>query len=309
MSTMLLKKKKKLQLKIENPTSWFIRIFSRHNTHAILRRKIKLPFQCIYRLGSITEIEDGLYEGGKIVEINSVQSIKNSMNKRTMKECFTQAGVRCADWFIYKGADIFAKQQIGNTSSEVPITGMPYPIISKSLQGSRGVGNILHKDAASLDNFVKTHDVANYIFEKYYTYSREYRIHVSRHGYFYTCRKMLKKDTPENERYQRHDDNSSWILEENELFDKPINWDEIVKHCQIALEGLEGDIMAFDVKCQSTLDSKGNKRENPEFILIESASAASFGNITSIKYLEELPKVAFAIAKEYSIYTEPIIQQ
>jgi len=277
------------------------RICSRHPTHNILRTELpKMKFRSVFRLGSTTEIEDVIDNGGVRVEINSIESVKNSASKRLMKECFTDAGVKTADWFIVDAQGNFI-QKLGENSKKISKKELPFPLIIKSLHGSRGRGNTLVKDLAALDIFLQGKDMKNYIIEKFYSYSREYRIHVTSEGYFYTCRKMLKKDTPEDKRFQRHDDNCVWIVEDNPSFEKPVNWDALVADCIKALESLGGDIMAFDVKMQSVKDAKGNLRKDPKWIILESCSAPSFGEITAKKYIEQIPKVATRIALEVGI--------
>jgi hypothetical protein len=112
---------------------------------------------------------------------------------------------------------------------------------------------------------------------------------------------MLKKDTPDDKKFQRHDDNCVWILEENPSFDKPVNWNDIVADCVKALQSLGLDIAAFDVKVQSAKTSKGEQRKNPEWIIIESCSAPSFGEITAQKYNEIVPLVATKKAKSFNL--------
>jgi hypothetical protein len=51
---------------------------------------------------------------------------------------------------------------------------------------------------------------------------------------------------------------------------------------------MDADVLAFDVKCTSIKDKKDKKCR---FILIESCSAASFGDKTAEKYIQELPKI------------------
>ena len=139
---------------------------------------------------------------------------------------------------------------------------------------------------------MKGKDLSSYLFEKFYSYVREYRIHVSKNGCFYTCRKMLKTDCKEDKNaWQRHDDNCVWMVEENPLFDKPANWDTIVSECVKALQSVGLDIGACDVRVQSAKDSKGNKRKEVDFIIIEINSAPSMGERTEIEYLKELPKL------------------
>ncbi len=118
--------------------------------------------------------------------------------------------------------------------------------------------------------------------------TREYRLHITKFGCFYTCRKLVRSDAPEDT-WQKHDDVCNWVLEENPSFKKPKNWDAIVADCIKAKDALGLDICAFDVGVQGAKD--GVERENPEWIIFESCSAASFGEITSKKYIEILPKL------------------
>lgn len=255
-------------------TSFRPMILTKNKTTKDLRVKLPLmPFRSVVRLGSTTVLNDGRTR----VELNSPQVARISGNKLRMKEAFSKAGIRQAIWA--KGTD------------KVAISKLEFPVIAKSLHGSKGKGNTLLKDKKELDAFMAKKDLNNYIFEKYYTYSKEYRIHVTKHGYFYACRKMLKNGTPEDKKFQRHDDNCVWILETNKDFDKPINWDSIVKDCVSALKEIGADILAFDVKTQTSKDSKGITRKNPEYIIIESNSAPSFGDITTQKYLEVIPQL------------------
>ena len=94
---------------------------------------------------------------------------------------------------------------------------------------------------------------------------------------------MLKTDTPEKERWYRNNSNSVWIMEDNPSFDKPNNWDDIVEQSANALSSVGLDIGAIDVRVQSS------DKDEPKFIILETNSAPSFGDITLLKYKEELP--------------------
>jgi hypothetical protein len=286
---MLLKKQK---------TSFKTLVLSRHPSHNILRTNLKrLPFRSLIRLGSTTVKNDF-----KRIECNSVQSVKNSASKLLMKQCFTKASVKTADWFIFnntfnKNGNESNRFRQQGSNNDVSIINLPYPIICKHVYGSRGEGNSLVNNPEEFEKWMRGKTLSNYIFEKYYTFTKEYRLHVTEDGCFYACRKMLKRDTPKNEKFQRHNDNSVWILENNPDFDKPNNWDEIVKDCVKALKSLGGDIMGFDVKVQSNKDKKNVKRKTIDYIIIESNSACSFGTITAERYLNEIPKI---LLKKYA---------
>lgn len=265
-------------------------VFSRHPSHSPFRRSKKnlplLPFRSLVRFGSSTISKRNR------VELNSVEAIKNSANKLLMKQCFAENNVKTANWFEYNNED---QLFIGHTEEaddlERDITDLPYPIISKHIHGSRGTGNKKHDTQESLESWMQGKDLSNYIFEKYYNYVREYRLHVNSEGCFYTCRKMLKSETPQEERWFRNDKHCVWILEENESFDKPVNWGDIVSESVKALNSVGLDFGAIDLRVQSSKNKNGEKRDYPEFIIIEINSAPSMGDVTLTKYIEEIPKM------------------
>lgn len=252
------------------------RIRSRHPSHSVLRDGLeRMPFRSVIRFGSTTELIDAG------VEINTTEAIKNSASKLRMKRCFTEAGVKTADWIECTCKTLDQLRAWSNDR---------YPIVAKSLFGSRGMGNTLINNYEEFIQWMNGKTLSNYILEKYYSYSREYRLHVTSDGCFYTCRKMIKEDTPKDKRWFRNDSNSVWIVEENEQFDKPANWDKIVQECVKAMTSCGLDFGACDVRVQSATDPKsGEKRKNPEFIIVEINSAPSFGTKTAQKYLEVLP--------------------
>lgn len=198
-----------------------------------------------------------------------------------MKRSFNKAGVKTADWWTCEnvgGGYLF--------SNNMDKSQLPYPIVAKHVYGSRGTGNYLLNNQKELEDWLKGKTLSNYIFERFYNYNREYRLHVTKNGCFYTCRKVLKNDTPNDKRWFRNDSNSTWILESNPLFDKPVNWKQIESECVKALNAVGLDFAAMDVRVQSANDKKGNKRKEVDFIVIESNSAPSFGEQTLEKYKE-----------------------
>jgi glutathione synthase/RimK-type ligase-like ATP-grasp enzyme len=248
-------------------------ILSRHPSHSILRAKNQtlplLPFRSVIRLGSTTESDGRL-------EINTTEAVKNSASKLLMKQKFTEVGIKTAKWI--KGCDVMDENN----------HPYQYPIVAKSLFGSRGIGNTKINSDEELLQWIENKNLNNYIFEEFVKMTREYRLHVTKFGCFYTCRKLVRNDAPEDT-WQKHDDVCNWVLEENPSFKKPKNWDDIVADCIKAKDALGLDICAFDVGVQGAKD--GVERENPEWIIFESCSAASFGNVTGQKYIEILPKL------------------
>jgi len=283
-------------------------ILTRHPTHSPLRAKERLlpvfPFRSVIRFGSLTEVEDSVTRGGNRIELNTVAAIKNSANKLLMKQCFTNNNVKTADWWnkicdndhgdfflrndINTDWDVADKTICQDEPSSKPI---PFPIVAKHIFGSRNNGNFKLDSQEELESWLVGKTLSNYIFEKFYNYSREYRLHVQEDGCFYTCRKMLRSDTAEDKRWYRNDSNSNWIVETNESFDKPVNWDTVIEESIKALKSVGLDFGAVDLRIQSKLDKDGNERTDPDFIVVEINSAPSFGTITLDKYLVEIPKI------------------
>jgi glutathione synthase/RimK-type ligase-like ATP-grasp enzyme len=262
-------------------------ILSRHPSHSILRAKNQtlplLPFRSVIRLGSTTESDGRL-------EINTTEAVKNSASKLLMKQKFTEAGVKTAKWFTYETDDdglyYFAIES--DVNNDVEIENLPYPIVAKSHFGSRGIGNTKFNTKEELEAWLVDKNLNNYIFEAFVKMTREYRLHVTKFGCFYACRKLVRNDAPEDT-WQKHDDVCNWVLEENPSFKKPKNWNAIVADCIKAKDTLGLDICAFDVGVQGAKD--GVERENPEWVIFESCSAPSFGNVTGQKYIEILSKL------------------
>lgn len=275
---------------------------SRHPSHRLLSRKDErkvlplFPFKSVIRLGSTTDIKDTVTNGGKRIEINTVESVRNSSNKLRMKTKFTENNVKTAQWFramnnnINEIDEIYFDEKEGKLLHKMDAQ-LPFPLVAKAHFGSRGQGNTKINSNEELLQWVVGKNLDNYIFEKYYSYNREYRLHINEDGCFYTCRKVLKGDAPEEVRWYRNDAHCNWIMEENELFDKPVNWNEVVAQSVAALKAVGLDVGAVDLRIQSAKDKKGNLRENPEFIVVEINSAPSFGEKTEEKYLEVLPKM------------------
>lgn len=262
-------------------------VCSRHPSHSILRAKNQtlplLPFRSVIRLGSSTESDGRL-------EINTVEAVKNSASKLLMKQKFTEAGVKTANWYTFSNYLFYPNGDLtlGGTDQTRGIETIEYPIVAKSLFGSRGIGNTKINNQEELEAWLLGKNLNNYIFEAFCKMTREYRLHITKFGCFYTCRKLVRSDAPEDT-WQKHDDVCNWVLEENPSFKKPKNWDAIVADCIKAKDALGLDICAFDVGVQGAKD--GIERENPEWIIFESCSAPSFGAITGQEYIKILPKL------------------
>ena len=227
-------------------------LLSRHPSQSILRAKNQtlplLPFKSVIRLGSSTPSDGRL-------EINTVEAVKNSASKLLMKEKFTEAGVKTANWYTFSNYLFYPNGDLtlGGTDQTRGIETIEYPIVAKSLFGSRGIGNTKINNQEELEAWLPNKNLNNYIFEEFVKMTREYRLHVTKFGCFYTCRKLVRSDAPEGT-WQKHDDVCNWVLEENPSFKKPKNWDAVVADCVKAKDALGLDICAFDVGVQGAKD-------------------------------------------------------
>lgn len=272
---------------------------TKNHTAAPLRKSLgEFAMRSIIRLGSRTTNAEAFplwHDKRPIIEVNTAESCHNSGDKIIMKKCFDEAQVKTAKWAIL--GDILH----GVLEVEAYADWDDYPAIIKHKNSCKGQGIYYAENEESLLEIAANLDgnIHNYICEKYHTNAvKEYRLHVTEDGCFYTCRKMLKSDA--EDRWHRHDSNSVWIMEENPAFDKPKNWDDVISECVKALKSVGLNVGACDVKIQS---EKGKRNDYiPEFIILEVNSAPSMGEVTLVKYREELPKI---IQKKINNYGRP----
>lgn len=294
------------KLKAKKYTLFRPMILSRHPSHDILRLKHKkiaaLPYRSVIRFGSSTEVEDSVAKGGNRIEINTVNAIKISANKLLMKRKFKEAGVKTADWGLYDSHNIINETGIEFHSDEGS-QGINFPIVAKAHYGSKGKGNTLIKSLEEFNTWSQGKTLSNYIFEKFMNYGHEFRLHVTEDGCFYACRKALKQDVPEDQKWRRHDDICVWFLETNENFFKPNSWNDIVADCVKALKAVGADLLSFDVRVQTPRDKDGVSRPYQDYILLECNSASSMDNgtgeisVCAQKYINEIPKIIIKKAK------------
>lgn len=238
-----------------------------------LLRTIRTKRPVVIRLGSRTPLREIFPKSHeRAVEINQVGGIENSRNKLIMKRLFDQHSVKTAEW----------------TEMAPVMTWDTFPAIIKYKGSHGGQGLFLIENAQQLEEWKASHPGTHqYIIEKYYNYTKEYRLHVTADGCFYSCRKMLKSDA--TDRWHRHDSNCVWIVEENPLFERPKNWDDVIAECVKALNSVGLTTGACDVKIQS---EKGKRSDfTPDFIVMEINSAPSMGNITTQKYYEKITQI------------------
>ena len=274
------------------------KILSRHPSHNILRsvhKKIAaLPYKSVIRFGSTTDLPDTVSNGGDRIEINSIPSIKISANKLLMKQKFTEVNVKTAQW----------RQTNTKEGLQQVVDILEYPIVAKAHYGSKGKGNTLIKSQEELESWTQGKTLNNYIFERFMNFGYEFRLHVTEEGCFYACRKALKKDVPEDQKWRRHDDICVWFLESNPEFYKPNSWNDIISDCVKALKAIGADILSFDVRVQTPTDSKGNKRDYQDYILLECNSASSMDNgtgevsVCAQKYIDIIPSIILKKAKK-----------
>lgn len=253
----------------------YLKIRSKNSSANLLKKKIETNHPAVFRLGSFTETNE-IFPHCKnpetIQEINTVEACKTSNDKCCMKAAFDDNNVKTANWDCLDNFHYFIEENEA-------------PYIIKHRHSSKGKGIYYMSNKDDVLAFIEEHfsNADDYIIEKYHTYSREYRVHVDKFGCFLTHRKMLKNDA--QERWHRHHINTVWIKEENPMFDKPSNWDEIAEECQKAIQAVGLDIGCVDVKVQN------NKHNHPEFIILETNSAPALGDESAEKYIQELTKL------------------
>lgn len=253
-------------------------------------KNLRFAKRVIYRMGSTTPT-NAITSRPVFLEINQPQGCRNSSDKRTTKVLFQEANnagitIPQAEFFIVNTFDEVLAELRRHFEVD---RDWRHGCIAKRYNSSKGNGLFLINtldDFNAFKEFVHNNEreVSKFVFEKYYTYTKEYRLHVDKwFGCFYANRKMLLEDA--RVRWHRHDDNSVWVLEENPLFDTPETWDKIKEACVNALNVLGLDMGAFDIKVSRT----------GAFIIMECNSAPGLGAVALEKYAEELNKI---VAKE-----------
>lgn len=253
-----------------------LKLRSRNRTNQGLK-DLRFDKRVVFRMGSTTPNEQ-ISRYPIDLEINTVEGCANCMDKRTMKRLFEESNIKQAEWFTCS-----TKEELTDTFIE-KFHEWNHGCIAKRYNSSQGNGLFYIRTLDDIDPFIDfiegEHNLPKYIFEKYSTFSREYRLHVSiLNGCFYACRKMLRSDA--EERWQRHDNNSVWVLEENPLFNRPETWDEIEEECVRALEALKLDVGALDIKVAA----------DGRFFIMECNSAPGLGQIGLEKYKKELENI------------------
>ena len=262
----------------------FLKVRSRNITNKPLKA-IEVPITTIYRAGSITPTRE-ITGRRDFIEINTAEACGISSSKIEMKKRFVHAKVSTPTFFMCKGLESC------KSKCSYFLNKWKHGIIAKRYNSSKGNGLYRIDSIDALNAFLKdktNSEIKKWIFEKYTTYTKEYRLHITKDGCFYACRKMLKNDA--DVRWHRHDENSVWIKEDNDLFHKPTTWDNIVSDCISALKSVGLDIAAFDIKVQ------GDNIPNPKHLILECNSAPGLGEVGLEKYKNKLIEI---INEEYN---------
>ena len=260
-----------------------VRIRTKNNTAAPLRKSILVPFMAVARLGSRTPTNNIFPRGGRIIECNSVQSIENSRDKIRMKRCFENAHIPQARWYegpLGNNMNVI-KTHFGITKTE------EYQLVGKAICGFQGKGMVLISNDTELVDFCKHHTPDNFFIELFYNYGREYRLHATRREVFLSWRKLRREDSKERWFFNSH--NCNWVGEDHELFNKPSNWPELCRAACQAVESVGLDIGAVDIRVSS--------QDTRQFIVCEVNSAPALAEAGIDAYREQIRKV---LIKKYN---------
>lgn len=238
-----------------------LRVFSPNTSCAPLR---SIPFnrRVLLRLGSTTP----LVSKYDYLEINTIEGVRMSGNKIAMKRAFDRANIIHSEWI-----------SSSNKANIYKFLALHKIIIAKHKHSSKGK-NIYYIDSSkALDELCDKVDISNFVFEKYYFFPNEYRVHIDvNHGCFYTCKKVLKQDA--EVQWHKHADNSIFVLitKNHKL---PECWEKMVNDCIKALKQMKLTIACFDVLCGDN-----------NYIIVESNTAPSLASYGITYYSNHLKK-------------------
>jgi glutathione synthase/RimK-type ligase-like ATP-grasp enzyme len=253
-----------------------VKIRTKNPSSNPLRKSILVPFLAVARLGSRTATS-AVFPGERrrIYECNSVESIENSRDKLRMKRCFSQGNVMQAD--MYHGTfDVNAiKRHFGISVTE------GYGLVGKQIVGFQGNGMVLIQDDTQLQAFCRQHTPTNYYIERFHNYGREYRIHATQERAFLSWRKLRKSDA--EQKWFFNSINCNWVGEDNELFQKPANWNELCQASVNAMRAVGLDIGCADVRVSAT--------DPRQYIICEVNSAPALAEVGIEAYQAEIKRV------------------
>lgn len=236
-------------------------ILSKHKTHKVLENLIITKVPAEVRFGWTGDSSANV---GQVI-INEPDAIRNVSNKYTMKTIFRENNIPSPNFYLLE---------------ELP-NPVRFPLIAKKRFHSKGRGMVFINNQEELNEFLSKNR-NNYYYEEFRNYLREYRVHSSAlTPCFWALRKMLKRDTPPEDRWFRNDSNSVWILEDNPNFNRPATWDYIIETCHKATLALGMDICSYDV----LVNRKG------DHLILEANSASTMGDMTVDVYKNEIEKL------------------
>lgn len=269
----------------------YLRIRSRNHSAKALAKQIPCTKNIVCRLGSFTPNEaifTPLMLKKGVIEINTVEACKLSNDKLRMKQAFDKAHVNTSLWLSlaeskFENRRIYEKE-VKDPDNPIILT---FPCIIKHIHSSKGEKIYYVPTEVEYNEFMikYANELEKYIIEHYYNYSKEYRVHVSELGAFYSCRKMLLNEVPIEQRFHRHHVNTVWIVPENEQFETPAHWDKILEDCVRAIKSI-----GLSIGCVDVLVTKQNNLE-PDWKILETNSAPALGEITTELYIKELTKL------------------
>lgn len=216
----------------------------------------KYPYDVVIRLGGTMPYAE--YP----IQINSVHSIRNSINKLTQKQLLIQAGLKT-----------------------LPLLDKPvFPCVVKGIVRSCGTSVKVVRNADEFNNAVHKMNGCGHIIEPLFNATGEYRLHCTRNEVFFAVKKI--KET--NDIIINHKNHHN-VRE----FPLPRLWDKIKAECLKAMAVLDLDIACFDVMYDSANDAKH------EFTIAEANTNPELLHNTFEKYREELTKLIKLKIKEY----------
>jgi glutathione synthase/RimK-type ligase-like ATP-grasp enzyme len=243
----------------------FAKVRTKNATARPLRHSILTDKRVVVRLGSLTPTSKVFPTSRDVIEINTVEAIQNSRDKLRMKECFAKLKIPQVEWF-----------RLTDDLSKVK-----FPLVGKAICGFQGRGMKFIENKEQLAEFIRSHSNDNYFIERYFSGSREFRLHATRDEVFLSWRKLRTNDTKERWFFNSH--NCHWVGENHELFNKPSNWDQLCAEACKAITAVGLNIGAVDLRVSS--------KDTSQFIILETNSAPTLMDIGIEKYKEVIQKL------------------
>ena len=252
--------------------------------------------------------------------INEVEAINSSANK--LKTYRKWKGTDVPYNICFPATQFIVKATTPDGADELDLEmlerNLPYPFVAKRILGEKKKGFYKINNDNDLIEFCRTERISNYLFEEYFEFTREYRIHVSpwlksksmvygfpsngktkvicnKDGVIVMVKKKMKNNSEETILNRSSNDNvvfstnyqsEDWMVEARKLAVK-------------AIELLGLDFGAIDV---------GYNSSTGEYRFFESNSNPGMDSMTAICYQQALKEIILAkgIAKKLTL---PITNQ